>query len=156
MRSAWGVDTLTLATTDIDARRTGAGAGMQGRGARRLPDTDAAKEWAPVSAGEASMALFCDSAARLLSSSRALRRLGDDLILSALQCLKAREITRGPFCFVLLLTTQGKKGHARATRIWMIFISKPCFKFSMCSFSHYFWVPNGRKFEPYKPFKDIA
>ena len=58
MRSSWGVGTLTLATTDSAARRAGVGegAGTEGRGMLRLPGTDAAKEWAPASAGEASMA----------------------------------------------------------------------------------------------------
>jgi hypothetical protein len=127
-----------LATTDSAARRAGAGAGVQGRGARRLPDTDAAKECAPASAGEASMALLCDSAARLLSSSRALRHL----ILSAVQCL-AREITRGPLCFALLLTTQTiklkkKKGMQGSEEFGWFSFKAVCFKFSMCSFSHYF------------------
>jgi hypothetical protein len=152
MRSAWGVDTLTLATTDS----AGAGAGMQGRGARRLPDTDAAKECAPASAGEASMALLCDSAARLLSSSRALRHL----ILSAVQCL-AREITRGPLCFALLLTTQTiklkKKRACKGQKNLDGFLSKLCASSFLCAPSAIiFWVPNGRKFEAYKSFKDIA
>ena len=49
---------MTLATTDSAARRAGVGegAGTEGRGMLRLPGTDAAKEWAPASAGEASMA----------------------------------------------------------------------------------------------------
>jgi hypothetical protein len=71
MRSAWGVDTLTLATTDSDARRTGAGAGMQGRGTQRLPDTDAAKEWAPARRA-CSVARLCCSLAFFVSRARRL------------------------------------------------------------------------------------
>jgi hypothetical protein len=72
MRSSWGVGTLTLATTDSAARRAGVGegAGTEGKGTRRLPDKDAAKEWAPASAGEASMAHLCDAALHLPSVSR--------------------------------------------------------------------------------------
>lgn len=75
MRSAWGVDTLTLATTESAARRAGTGEGteIQGRGTKRLPDTDAEKEWAPASAGEANMA-YC--ATLLLACFLRLARYG--------------------------------------------------------------------------------
>jgi len=87
MRSSWGVDTLTLATTDSAARR--AGAGTEGKGMRRLPDTDAANEWTPASAGEASMAPFAPLLFSSLSLPPAQRRLRYGLILSAAQRLNA-------------------------------------------------------------------
>lgn len=74
MRSAWGVDTLTFATTTREARRRaceGEGAEMAGMGMPRLPDTVAAKACAPASAGEASMAKCGDYAALYLSLRRA-------------------------------------------------------------------------------------
>jgi GNAT superfamily N-acetyltransferase len=76
-----------------------------------LPDTDAAKEWAPASAGEASMARTC---ATLLftcfcSSPPHQRRGNGRLILSALQCLRARPNCKGtPYFFSYFRT--GRKG----------------------------------------------
>lgn len=86
IRSFCGVDTLTLATTDSAARR--AGAGTEGKEMRRLPDTDAANEWAPASAGEASMAPFAPLLFTWLSLSPAQRRLRYGLILSVARLLK--------------------------------------------------------------------
>jgi hypothetical protein len=59
-------------------------AGTEGKGMRRLPDTDAAKEWAPASAGEASMAPFAP------------------LLFTPIRCTAFKSLTKlqqGPFCF---------------------------------------------------------
>jgi hypothetical protein len=75
-----------------------------------LPDTDAAKEWAPASAGEASMARTC---ATLLftcfcSSPPHQRRGNGRLILSALQCLRARPNCKGTPYFLVILEQDEK------------------------------------------------